>query len=86
MPASRTLVTIVTENRRFDLSVPSALPVREWLPAVVEFRPGSLAPTAPMLAAADAVPLPPDASLDDAGVVDGAVLHLLDGWSRQERA
>ncbi|MBO0729659.1 MAG: EsaB/YukD family protein [Acidimicrobiaceae bacterium] len=84
MPASRTLLTIVTENRRFDLSVPSALPVRDWLCSLEDLRSASPGPGTPTLTIAGSAPLSPESSLDDADVVDGAVLHLVDVGSRQE--
>ena len=77
MSAPRTLITIVTEDCRFDLSVPSALPIRDWLPALLDPGRGSPGPGNPTLAVAGTSPLSPKSSLDDAGAVDGAVLHLL---------
>jgi hypothetical protein len=84
MSAPRTLITIVTEDCRFDLSVPSALAIRDWLPALLDPGPGSPGPGNPTLALAGATPLSPKSSLDDAGAVDGAVLHLLRVWPGEE--
>lgn len=73
-----TRVTVVGDDRQIDISLPADAPLVEQLPAVLRLlsvRVGP-APARWRLAAPEFGALDPAASLDQAGVLDGAVLHL----------
>jgi type VII secretion integral membrane protein EccD len=73
-----TRVTVTTDGRRIDLSVPAAQPVAELVPLVVRLL--SLPPSRPPVAWALTAPahgrLDPRRTLDEIGVLDGDVLTL----------
>ena len=75
------LVTISAPQRRVDLVLPGGVPMRELVPDIVlacvdyNYRdPGARWAITPM----GGQPLDPDTTLDQAGVLDGAVLYLRD--------
>ncbi|MCL6671245.1 EsaB/YukD family protein [Streptomyces panaciradicis] len=74
-------VTLVGERRRVELVLPSREPVARLLPEVLRLLdpPASARPQTRYLVAADGSVLGPDATLESAGVVDGAVLRLVRG-------
>jgi hypothetical protein len=75
------LVTVSAPQRRIDLVLPGETPMRDLIPeivlACVEYHHRD--PQARWaISPADGPPLNPDATLDQAGVLDGAVLYLRD--------
>ncbi|MEV5151372.1 type VII secretion integral membrane protein EccD [Streptomyces werraensis] len=82
MENERCHVTVVGARRRVDLAVPADTAIAEYTPTLlslvgqVEFD--ETFPPVWSLALAGAPPIPPEASLRDAGVADGATLYLRD--------
>ncbi|WP_208899619.1 type VII secretion integral membrane protein EccD [Streptomyces incarnatus] len=72
-------VTLVGERRRVDLVLPAREPVGLLLPEVMRLLDDRVAerPQARHLVTADGSALEPDATLESAGVPDGAVLRLV---------
>lgn len=74
-------VTVVGERRRVDLTVPARAPIAEYISTVAglcEQDDDASFPAVWSLAAPGHGPLPLQASLDQAGVLDGQVLYLRD--------
>ncbi len=73
-----TRVTVVGDARQIDISMPADTPVAEQLPAVLRLLsvPTASIPVPWRLAAPEFGSLEPSRSLDEAGVLDGTVLHL----------
>lgn len=73
-----TRVTVVGDGRQIDISLPADAPLAEQLPTVLRLLsvPVGAAPVRWRLAAPEFGTLDPARSLDQAGVLDGAVLHL----------
>ncbi|WP_425579647.1 type VII secretion integral membrane protein EccD [Streptomyces coacervatus] len=72
-------VTLVGERRRVDLVLPSQEPIGRLLPEVMRLLDDQVGarPQTRHLVAVDGTVLDPDATLESAGVVDGAVLRLV---------
>lgn len=72
-------VTLVGERRRVDLVLPSREPIGVLLPEVMRLLDDRVGerPEARHLVRADGTALEPDATLESAGVPDGAVLRLV---------
>ncbi|MGH3097829.1 MAG: type VII secretion integral membrane protein EccD [Streptosporangiales bacterium] len=71
-------VTVVTDQRRVDLALPSSVPLGEWMPELLRLcnvRTDN-APAAWRLGAVGGPQLGLDATLETAGVIDGQVLQL----------
>ncbi len=73
-----TRVTVVGDGRQIDISLPADAPLAEQIPTVLRLLsvPVGPAPVRWRLAAPEFGALDPARSLDQAGVLDGAVLHL----------
>lgn len=73
-----TRVTVVGDGRQIDISLPADAPLAEQVPTVLRLLsvPVGSAPVRWRLAAPEFGALDPATSLDRAGVLDGAVLHL----------
>ncbi|MBW9213433.1 type VII secretion integral membrane protein EccD [Mumia sp. zg.B53] len=70
-------VTVVTEERRVDLALPSALPLADVVAQVIRYCGGGEAPQAGLaLARVGGSPLGLGQTLEEAGVLDGDVLEL----------
>lgn len=82
MENERCHVTVVGTRRRVDLAVPAQAAIAEYTPALlrlvgqVEFD--ETLPPVWSLALPGAAPFPPETSLRDGGVADGATLYLRD--------
>jgi WXG100 protein secretion system (Wss), protein YukD len=77
----RSRVTVVGARRRVDVALPSASPIGEYTPALVELcgqADDAAGPVVWSLALAAAPTFPPHVSLAEAGVADGQVLYLCD--------
>ncbi|MFF9490434.1 type VII secretion integral membrane protein EccD [Streptomyces sp. NPDC014676] len=82
MENERCHVTVVGARRRVDLAVPADAAIAEYAPALLELV-GEVEfdetfPPVWSLALPTAAPFPPEASLRECGVVDGATLYLRD--------
>jgi type VII secretion integral membrane protein EccD len=73
-----TRVTIVGDQRQIDVSLPSDGPLAEQLPMVLRLLsvPPSPVPVRWVLSTPELGSIPRDRSLDEAGILDGMVLHL----------
>lgn len=73
-----TRVTVVADGRQIDISLPADAPLVEQVPTVLRLLsvPVGPAPVRWRLAAPEFGALDPARSLDQAGVLDGTVLHL----------
>lgn len=73
-----TRVTIAGEDRQVDVSLPASAPVAEQLPMVLRLLsiPSTPIPRRWVLSTPELGVLPRDHSLDDTGILDGAVLFL----------
>jgi hypothetical protein len=87
------LITLVGPARRIDLKLPAEVPVGDLLPKILELCGPRLPQVAPMqwllVFPSKGVAVPPIRSLQECGVVDGAVLFLQDSASfatRQQQA
>ncbi|MGH1565692.1 type VII secretion integral membrane protein EccD [Mumia sp. DW29H23] len=70
-------VTVVTDERRVDLALPSALPLADVVAQVIRYCGGSEAPQPGLsLARVGGAPLGLGQTLEEAGVLDGDVLEL----------
>jgi hypothetical protein len=83
MAVSRCRITVVGTSRRVDVSVPVYAPIAEYVLGVAKLcgqdRPAGMdLPPVWSLRPATGPVLAPETSLADAGVADGAVLHLHD--------
>ncbi|MET7695306.1 type VII secretion integral membrane protein EccD [Streptomyces sp. NPDC005483] len=82
MEDERCHVTIVGQRRRVDLSVPVHAAIAEYTPILLrecgEVTADDTFPPAWSLALPGARPFPPEATLAESGVVDGATLYLRD--------
>ncbi|MGW1045351.1 type VII secretion integral membrane protein EccD [Streptomyces sp. NPDC002547] len=82
MENERCYVTVVGTRRRVDLALPADAAIAEYTPTLlrllgqVEFD--DTFPPVWSLAISGAAPFPPEASLGECGVVDGAILYLTD--------
>ncbi len=73
-----TRVTVVGDRRQIDISLPSDAPLAEQLPMVLRLLsvPSSPVPVRWVLSTPELGSIPRDRSLDEAGILDGMVLHL----------
>jgi len=73
-----TRVTVVGDLRQVDISLPSDTPLAEQLPMVLRLLsvPSSPVPVRWVLSTPEVGTIPRDRSLDEAGILDGMVLHL----------
>lgn len=70
-------VTVVTDERRVDLALPSALPLADVVAQVVRYcGPGDVSQNGVQLARVGGAPLGLGQTLEEAGVLDGDVLEL----------
>jgi len=78
----RRRVTVVGAHRRVDLVVPAGAAIAEYAPNLLvwcgQMEFDNTFPPAWSLALPGAAPFPPEASLAEVGVVDGATLYLRD--------
>jgi len=82
-----TRVTIASPQRRVDVVLPDTVALAELMPQLVQRAGEGLADTGQrhggwLLHRADGTPLAPTASLADATVPDGTVLHLVPARER----
>ncbi|CAL9507304.1 EsaB/YukD family protein [Streptomyces albus] len=81
MPDDRCRVTVVGERKSVDLALPVRAPIAEYVPRLAGLcgqEESEAMPPVWSLAEAGAPPFPPGDSLENAGVLDGAVLYLRD--------
>jgi type VII secretion integral membrane protein EccD len=74
-------ITVVGERKRVDLALPARAPIAEYIPDLTRLcgqADSEALPSAWSLALPGARPFSPGSSLDESGVVDGAVLYLRD--------
>jgi type VII secretion integral membrane protein EccD len=82
VPTAYSRVTVVSDARRVDLALPSALPLSDVMPQLLGFCAPDGRPEHPVgwaLARLGGGPLPLSTTLADAGVTDGDVLELRTG-------
>lgn len=81
MPDERCRVTVVGERKSVDLALPVRTPIAEYVPRLAGLcgeEESEAMPPVWSLAPAGAPPFPPGDSLENAGILDGAVLYLRD--------
>lgn len=87
MPTTYSRVTVVSGSRRVDLALPAALPLSDVLPQILRFcAPSDTEPAAWTVAPVGGSPIGLDQTLDQAGVIDGDLIELLDRASGRTAA
>jgi ESX secretion system protein EccD len=87
VPTTYSRVTVVNGSRRVDLALPAVLPLSDVLPQILRFcAPSETEPAAWTVVPIGGSPIGLDQTLDDAGVVDGDLVELLDRASARNAA